>query len=219
MATINLKDRLLNREVGFTAGTLVVSNVVTSFGAAHFLGDQFPKPFEKLKEFVAKHIVAPHLDLFEKRFNRQLHAADVKEQKHTERLEIPYQGLSQSERIERISRIIVKESTVFLAESALGLALQYAFRGLFKAEINPRELFFTDAGVQLGAMALTVVPPFAKPTEWAYHKLTDLLTKFSGDKKKARESARHFTYVGGPGALAFVATLLVAGKEHASHSR
>lgn len=216
----NIINKDNKREIAFTGATLAFSTVVTSLGAAHFLGDKFPAPLEKLKEFVAKHIVEPHLDMFENRFNRQLHSADVSEHKHEQRLEIPYQGLSRSERIERISTIIVKEGTVFVAEGILGTALQYALRNVSKVKVDPGKIVFADAAVQLGAMALTAVPPISKPASWAYHKMAEILPKITGmDKKKAKDFARHVTYVGAPGFLGFVAGLVVAGRKDISHER
>lgn len=222
----------VNVNTGVVAGTQIVSGAIAFLGAAHFLGETLPKPVEKFKNFIAARVVEPHLEtFFEKYFHRMLHAEDVAlEKRGALSNEKPYASLTRAERADRIAGVITRESFAFLADTGVTLGLQALSKDLINKRINPRlercgkktigqtniepgKIVFTGATVQLGALAV-MGTLLAKPSEWIYHKLTDILPKITSmDPVKAKEFARHTTYVGLPGMLGALAELSVAEKE------
>lgn len=211
-------SNILNKDIGIVTATEIASGVAVSFGAAHFLGETLPHPVEKIKDFIAKHVVEPHLEtVFERYFRKLMHAEDlVQHQNNIPASEKPYKELSRPERVDKIAGIITRESAVFLAENGLVMALQYPLKKVFNAKIEPAKLAFLGAGVQLGAMAVSSTL-LEKPTEWMFHKLADILPKVTSmNKKSAKDTARHLTYVALPGFLGFAAELVLAEREHAA---
>lgn len=205
-----------NQETGIVFASEVASTLISSIGAAHYLGEELPVPVQKLKNFVARNIVSPHLEtVFERHFGRQLHAEDIVQHGNGPLKGTPYKELSRSERVDRVARILTKESIVFLAETGLMAGAQYLLNSVTpKGNLKPGKVILTGAATQLGAMVFmgTVI---SKPSEWLYHKMTEMLPKITHmNQEKAKEFARHSVYVGFPGLLAFVAELAVADREH-----
>lgn len=207
---------VFNKDTGIVASTEIASAFAVSIGAAHFLGETLPHPIEKIKNLIARHIVEPHLEVFERHFGRLLHAEDISLRRGLPHDEKPYKELSRAERVEKIAGVLTRESGVFLTENALMLSLLLPLKKAVHSKIEPTKVVFTGAAVQLGAMTI-LGTLLAAPTEWMYNKLADILPKVTHmDQRKAKDTARHLTYVGLPGLLGLAAELVVAEREHIS---
>lgn len=210
-AANNAVDRRLR--LVFGRGGAEAATVATSFGALHYAEKLTPEKLKGLKAFTAKHIIAPHLEMFDKMADKMPGfegPEGIKERK----------AMTPEQRAEYYANGIVDYSILvsgslagqMVAQTLLDHMMGLKLTGTGGEKFRKMALATTaDRGLQIGT-TLLLTAGMPQLTEKAQHAIAKHVLNRVGitDEKEAEEKARAFVtlnmpnWVGWAGSVGFL---------------